>query len=616
VRRSSLSRCSRPGGRTSVLGALRGFLTHRRLPLIAAVLGLVFASQALCRGWGFEDDVLQRATLLSAPLGEVAAKLYTFVTPATNQEMTDLGAMPWWSLDEVRVIFFRPVAALCVWLDYQLWPDSVLLMHAHSLLWYGALCFVVAVLYRRVQGSSLSTGLAAALFALSVWHVNCVISVAGRGLLQAALLGVLALLFHDRWRRDGWMWGAVLGPLCMVGSLLSGEAGVGILAYLIAYALTIDQASWPKRLATLVPYLALVGVWRLATTAMGYGAWGSGFYIDPGREPLRFVSVAAESSPVLLLSQWLLPEPGLYATLSTWGRRLLWVGGVVFALALAGALASSLRRSRSARFWCVGMVLALAPVCATALPSGRHLLLTGLGAIALMGQFISARLLEPADGEGRRASRIAAAGLLALHGLVYPISVSAGRMLGEGMLDKVVEIGPLPAAEDQDVVLVTMPSPGHMIYLYPYREFSGQTLPAHTRVLAPAHHDLELARLDERTLEISPLHGFLLPPGQAVGTWRDLLPPLHASFACQHGDLFFRDAAFPVAAGYHVELTGMRAEVVALTEDGRPATARFRFDVPLDDESLVWLRWDWETYSYTALAVPEVGESVVIPGPF
>ena len=74
----------------------------------------------------------------------------------------------------------------------------------------------VAVLYRRIGGRGASVGLAAVLYALSIGHVNCVVSVAGRGLLQAAVFGVLAMLFHDRWRRDGWRWGAVLAPLSLI----------------------------------------------------------------------------------------------------------------------------------------------------------------------------------------------------------------------------------------------------------------------------------------------------------------------------------------------------------------------------------------------------------------
>ncbi len=596
--------------------ALGGVLVHRRLPLIAAAVGMALAVQALWRGWGFEDDVLQKATLLSAPLHEVVTRLYTFLDPATNQQMMDLGAMPWWSLDTVRIVFFRPLAALFVWLDYQLWAESAALMHAHSVLWYGGLCAVAAIFYRRIGGRTLSTGLAAVLFALSIGHINCVISVAGRGLLQAGLFGLAALLFHDRWRRDGWRWGAPLASLCVALSVLSGEAGVGVLAYLAAYAVTIDQASWTRRLATLVPYVVLVAVWRLATAAAGYGAWGSGFYIDPGSEPLRFIAAAAEGSPVLLLSQWLLPDPGLYATLSTWARRLLWCGGIGLACALGAALAPMLRRSRVARFWCIGMVVAIVPVCATTLPSGRHLLFIGLGAIALMAEFINERLSEPAAQENGRGWRVAAAVLLVLHGVVYPVAVSAGRMVGQRVLDNVVDIGLLPDAEQQDVVLVTMSSPGHIIYLYPYRGFTGQTLPAHTRALAPAHHDLEVTRVDTRTLEIRPEYGFLLPPGEPVGTSRDLLPLLHASYATQHGDLFFRDSAFPVPAGYEVELTGLRVDVISLTEDGRPGSARMRFAAPLEDDSLVWLQWDWETYSYIPFEVPGIGETVVIPGPF
>jgi hypothetical protein len=51
--------------------------------------------------------------------------------------------------------------------------------------------------------------------------------------------------------------------------------------------------------------------------------------------------------------------------------------------------------------------------------------------------------------------------------------------------------------------------------------------------------------------------------------------------------------------------------VTALTADGRPAEARFRFDRPLDDPSLRWLRW--EDGVYVRFEPPPVGEKVTLP---
>ena len=65
-----------------------------------------------------------------------------------------------------------------------------------------------------------------------------------------------------------------------------------------------------------------------------------------------------------------------------------------------------------------------------------------------------------------------------------------------------------------------------------------------------------------------------------------------------------------MAKGQRVELTGMMAEVVELTDDGRPAEVVFRFDVPLEDRSLLWLCFragHFEPWTPT-----EIGQSISI----
>jgi len=59
----------------------------------------------------------------------------------------------------------------------------------------------------------------------------------------------------------------------------------------------------------------------------------------------------------------------------------------------------------------------------------------------------------------------------------------------------------------------------------------------------------------------------------------------------------------------------MSAEVIALTDDGRPSEARIRFAKPLEDPSLAWLQWDWGRSAYLPFVPPAVGETVQIPGP-
>ena len=49
--------------------------------------------------------------------------------------------------------------------------------------------------------------------------------------------------------------------------------------------------------------------------------------------------------------------------------------------------------------------------------------------------------------------------------------------------------------------------------------------------------------------------------------------------------------ASPMRLGERIELTGVTVEITAVTADGRPAEATFRFASSLDDKSLIWLEW-------------------------
>jgi len=182
------------------LDALRGALTHRYLWALAATVGVVLAAPVIGRGWGMTDDVLQRQAMLSSTLSEALSAQFEFLHPARNAELMDLGAIPWWTLEGVRVAFFRPLSTLTHWLDYQLWPNSDGLMHAHNVLWYGGLCALVVVFYRRFLGHTPTAGLAALLFAGSVAHLSGLGSIAGRNVLivAAGLSGGVCRVLRSR----------------------------------------------------------------------------------------------------------------------------------------------------------------------------------------------------------------------------------------------------------------------------------------------------------------------------------------------------------------------------------------------------------------------------------
>ena len=179
---------------------------------------------------------------------------------------------------------------------------------------------------------------------------------------------------------------------------------------------------------------------------------------------------------------------------------------------------------------------------------------------------------------------------------------------------------PLTAAHllvnEQDVILVNAPSPSLFLYFPSYREHYSLALPAHLRVLAPGFSAVSLTRVDEHTVTLQPENGFLVPPVNLDLDGRSFLPLFHSSYSFQYGDGLFRGSGYPLAVGQRVDLAGLSVEVLSLTEDGRPLAVRATFDQPLDDESLLWLAWDWTASRYVPFELPAPGMSVRIAGPY
>jgi hypothetical protein len=101
---------------------------------------------------------------------------------------------------------------------------------------------------------------------------------------------------------------------------------------------------------------------------------------------------------------------------------------------------------------------------------------------------------------------------------------------------------------------------------------------------------VRIARPDSATLVVRPEGGFI-----------------SSSF-----DNVFRGPSHPMKKGEQVVLTGMTAEVLDLTDDGRPAVMRFRFAGRLECPPYRWVKW--EGNRYVPFELPPVGGSTELPG--
>ena len=481
--------------------------------LLAAILLL-----PALRG-GFQlDDHLQRFRLLG--LGDPSIQLFVFYDgdPARNRAQMEEGTLPWWASPDLRHANFRYLSVVSMQLDYLLWPDSPTLMHMHSLVWLGLCAGAAAMLYRRLfgreaRGAPWAAGLAALLYALDDAHSLPAAYLANRNALLATFFGLLCLECQARWRDEGWRPGGVLAPFCLALSLLSAELGVSTLALLGAWVLVLDRGSWRSRLLSVLPHAGVALGWFLVYRIGGFGARGSGVYVDPLGDPAGFVALLADRTSALILGQWT-PFPADWAFVmdsgsAAWGLRL---AALTLVALLAWLFIRVLRRSPLARFFLLGAVLSLVPISAVG-PQNRLLFFVGFCSMGLLACLAAGPL------GGLR--RLAFGGLLVFHLVAAPVAAyvfldvqnrAARRMeaASESVPDDV-------GLDRRDVILV---NPTDSVYLttsiVTMRWADGRAAPRRLRVLSNGLTDVRVERVEETELLVEPVAGSLPRPLQPL----------------------------------------------------------------------------------------------------
>lgn len=532
---------------------IRHLLGSRSMPWWAAAFAVLLSAPSLWGGFQLDDHSIPRMFASGAASWDV----FNLRCLGSVEQWQEQGFVGWWAAEDMSVRFLRPLSSLTHALDFRLWPGAAWLMHAENVALYGLLVLIAALLFRRLCVKPWAAGLAALLFAANDVHAQSVGWISGRNTLLATLFGLAALLAHDRWRRDHWRAGAVVGPILLLASLLSAEAGLACVAYLLAHALCLDRASWPKRIAALAPCAVVAIGWRVAYVALGYGATGTGLYRDVGADPLAFLISTARNTSLMGFAELTLPVSSpLLIVPGAWIATGLVLAG------LAWLLRPLWRRDPVAGFFALGMLAACAPFGAT-LPADRLLLPAGLGGAGLVAQLWAAS----ADGEiPSTAARWSARSLLVLHGALSPLLFAPSLFLPlliESPVQALTEsIEPAPA-------VVVVNAPLEIVFLYPQsvRFRGGDHWPDHVYPLFAGTDALQVTRTGPRELELRSVDGWLASPV----------------------DRITRSADRPLRAGAQVRLEKMTVEVLDSTDDGRPTRARFRFTEDLDQYG--WVAW-------------------------
>ncbi len=609
------------------------FLEHRYLPAALAVLAMVFSIPALWSGWGPMDDLRHRAKLLSpsesaerltstglvpenpGELSTVLSDMHTIARSADDFDMlSNYGVLPWWTQQNYRASNWRPLDSFTHWLDYRLFPDCSALIHLHNLLWFAAVILLVTLLYRRLTGPAWVAGLAALMYLLDDINYLPAMWIANRHLLISLVLTVSTLLAYHKWRTTGSLLAAVTAHLCLFCSLLVSEGSVAIFAYLFAYAVFLDHGNWTRRALSLVPAVLIIVLWRIIYSSLDNGAYGSGFVIDPIREPLHYVSAVFGRGPLLLFALLGGPPAETFTFIRDNLRLPYWFAAVGYLFLMFVVLWPLLRSSKQARFWLTAMILSVLPICAT-LPMNRNLLFAAIGGFGLIARFIYFIAAEFGRQNRPRLWRYCAWVFCVFLLLAHVLFAVVGRIVTPKMVEFVhgefhstIRLGELQGVENQDLIVVNAPNPFSLFFLPTYRVHYGQPLPRAIRALSPGFGPLEVIRESENRLLLRAKWGNLLCCEQKH--------PFHFVYLYRDFNVGFRDRRFPMHMGERVVLPRLTIEVKEVDTDNLPTTVLVSFETPLEDSSLRWLVWNWDRKCYEPFVLPRPGEKVTIKGPF
>lgn len=552
---------------------------------VAALLGVLLSLPSLSNGLISDDffhwDILTGRINNAHPGSPFGLFSFADGNPAHIHEFMEKGVFPWWTADKLRLSFWRPLAELTHWLDYRLWPDSPMLMHAHNLVWYGALIIILGVWFRTVDGNKVRANIATLIYAVSALHSTAIGWIANRNALIAAFLSLATLILFHRARHSTSVSGTrsaafyVLSFITFALSLLAGESSIAVAAYLFAYSLLLDKSHrLMPRMLGLLPFACIALIWSHYYSLLGYGSYASGVYIDPATEVARFLPIAALRLPVLLFAQIFGVPSSLYSPMLNLSAQLVYCLVAIAAILvfLSALRAVNLLRDAQVQFYALGMVLAVVPVCATA-TDDRLLTLVGFGASGLLAAFFYAAFEQFKKLRGGRgiAIKVLAGYLVFLHLVVMPISLPIGvgsmKRAAPYIEYSAISLSEQKITSDTRVVIINPPLPSHLAYLPFVRDQHGLTNPRSAMALTSGLKPFSLHIIDNNTLQITAPEGFIV-------------------------DNLFRDPKLGFKPGTQIDLGSVKVTLLMVMPDGQPEVVQFQFANSLQDPNLQFYIWD------------------------
>ena len=286
-------------------------LHESRIPLVVCSFALVLYSRSLFCSF-IRDDIPQ---IVHNP----QVQSWQYLPQILTLQL-------WNHIPRFQAHFYRPLFSLWMLVVDTLGGLSPWFWHLSSVLLHVACTYLVYLLSKRLIGSDVGAGVAAALFAVHPIHVEAVtwVSASNEILFSILTLGAVLILLSPADR--GGRWPILLSALLYSAGLFAKETGAALIILLIVLAwmrLTDLKSSWSKRLALAGgPYVAGTVTYLIIR---GWVLHGMG--VEQGERGWREVIFSSPSIMLFYLQKLIAP------------------------VALSGAYANRIHSSPTPAFW-------------------------------------------------------------------------------------------------------------------------------------------------------------------------------------------------------------------------------------------------------------------------
>ncbi len=532
--------------------------------------------------------------------------MFAFFSQKLNnlEPAVQVGTAPWWVDRELQISFWRPISALTHWIDYQIWPDSTLMMHLHSSLWFIAMFAALINFFNRFLKSTL-VPLVIVLLICDYSLYEPLGWIASRNSLIAAFFAILSLIFLDKSTKCSCKKPLFISMLCLMLSLLAAESGITTIAFSMPYLIFFDKRAFKEKLPVIITTFLVIVLWRYLYNIQGFGAQNTGLYIDPIVNISGFVKAVIARAPILILNQFFLTDP-LYVLFIPELKIILITCSLACIFVFTFVFRKQILKDDRLKFFLSAMALSSIPVCSISLISSRLQLFISIAAMGFLTVLASIifDLYKNNMDDMKPKLGIKFKQVLCVIALVIHIPFSGVLILGlssfialkaeskpAGVFDSVTQQN----LYGKRLYLLNSPHAFDLLYLKYKFAYNNQVMPEHVRILSTAFNKNTYTIIDDYTLRMTNHAGMDIYPHSYIEDSSNKISPAYLDLIKTS---IFRKNSSPIQNRDVVTFLDMEVLIQSTTDAGEPTQVDFIFSYPINDVHSLWYQWSWKEQNY------------------